>query len=71
VDLFGRVRSLNRQALEKYFATAEANAAAQISLVAEVSDEYFTLRQAEEQLKLARQTLHGRAGILRSKQGHL
>jgi outer membrane protein, multidrug efflux system len=57
VDLFGRVRSLNRQALENYFATAEAQRAAQISLVAEVSDEYFALREAEQQLKLARQTL--------------
>jgi len=44
VDLFGRVRSLNRQALEKYFATAEAKRSAQISLVAEVADEYFALR---------------------------
>ena len=57
LDLFGRVRSLNKQALEKYFATAEAQRSAQISLVAEVADEYFTLRQAEEQLQLARQTL--------------
>jgi multidrug efflux system outer membrane protein len=57
VDLFGRVRSLNRQALEKYFATAEARRSAQISIVAEVADEYFTLRQVEEQLQLARQTL--------------
>jgi multidrug efflux system outer membrane protein len=51
------VRSLNKQALEKYFATAEAKRSAQISLVAEVADEYFALRQAEEQLQLARQTL--------------
>jgi multidrug efflux system outer membrane protein len=57
VDLFGRVRSLNRQALEKYLATAEARRSAQISLVAEVANQYFTLRQAEEQLQLARQTL--------------
>jgi multidrug efflux system outer membrane protein len=57
LDLFGRVRSLNRQALEKYFATAEARRNAQISLVAEVATEYFTLRQTEEQLQLARQTL--------------
>jgi multidrug efflux system outer membrane protein len=57
VDLFGRVRSLNWQALEKYFATAEAKRSAQISLVAEVADEYFALREAEEQLLLARQTL--------------
>jgi multidrug efflux system outer membrane protein len=57
VDLFGHVRSLNRQALEKYFATAEAKRDAQITLVSEVATEYFTLRQAEEQLQLAQQTL--------------
>ena len=57
LDLFGRVRSLNKQALEKYFATEEAQRSEQISLVAEVADEYFTLRQVEEQLQLARQTL--------------
>ncbi|HWY31131.1 MAG TPA: efflux transporter outer membrane subunit [Candidatus Acidoferrum sp.] len=57
VDLFGRVRSLNRQALETYFATAEAQRSAQITLVAEVADEYFALREAEEQLRLAQQTL--------------
>ncbi len=57
VDFFGRVRSLNRQALEKYFATAEAKRSAQISLVAEVASQYFMLRQAEAQLELAKQTL--------------
>ncbi len=57
MDFFGRVRSLNRQALEKYFATAEAKRSAQISLVAEVASQYFTLRQAEAQLELAKQTL--------------
>jgi multidrug efflux system outer membrane protein len=57
VDLFGRVRSLNRQALEKYFATVEGKRSAQVSLVAELATEYFTLRQAEEQIALAKQTL--------------
>ena len=57
VDLFGRVRSLNRQALEKYFATVEGKRSAQVSLVAEVATEYFTLRQTEEQIALAKQTL--------------
>jgi multidrug efflux system outer membrane protein len=57
VDLFGRVRSLNRQALEKYFATVEGKRSAQVSLVAEVATEYFTLRQTEEQIALAEQTL--------------
>ena len=57
VDLFGRVRSLNQQALETYFATAEAQRGARISLVANVADAYFTLRLAEAQLHLAQQTL--------------
>lgn len=57
LDLFGRVRSLNRQALEKYFATVEGRRSAQISLVAEVATTYFTLRQTEDQLALARETL--------------
>jgi multidrug efflux system outer membrane protein len=57
VDFFGRVRSLNRQALEKYFATDEARRSAQIALVSEVAMQYFTLRQMEEQLRVARQTL--------------
>lgn len=57
VDFFGRVRSLNRQALEKFFATGEARRSAQISLVSEVASQYFTLRQAQTQLELAQQTL--------------
>ncbi len=55
-DLFGRVRSLNRQALEKYFATDEARQSAQISLIAETATQYFALREAEEQLELAQRT---------------
>jgi multidrug efflux system outer membrane protein len=56
LDFFGHVRSLNAQALEKYLATAEAKRDAQITLVSEVATEYFTLRQAGEQLQLAQQT---------------
>src|SRR5690554_7393083 len=36
LDLFGRVRSLNDDALQRYFATEESRKAAQLSLVAEV-----------------------------------
>jgi len=57
LDLFGRVRSLKEQALERYFATVEARRAAQLSLVAAVASQYFALRQAEEQRELARLTL--------------
>ena len=55
-DLFGRVRSLSRQALEKYFSTDEARRSTQISLVAEVATQYFVWREAGEQLVLARRT---------------
>jgi len=51
------VRSLNKQALEKYFATEEAQRSAQISLVSELATEYYTLREAEEALALSQQTL--------------
>jgi multidrug efflux system outer membrane protein len=57
LDLFGHVRSQNAQALEQYFATEEARRAAQVTLVSEVATQYFTLRQAQEQLQLAGDTL--------------
>jgi len=57
LDLFGRVRSLKKQALETYFATEEARKSAQITLVAEVGGAYLTEREATEQLGVARQSL--------------
>jgi multidrug efflux system outer membrane protein len=57
VDLFGRVRSLNKEGLEKFFATEEARKAAQISLVAEVASQYLTLAQLNAAKKIAQQTL--------------
>lgn len=57
IDLWGRVRSLKTQALETYLATGEARRSAQLSLVAAVATEYFTLRQNEELLALSHQTL--------------
>ncbi|MDE3065971.1 MAG: efflux transporter outer membrane subunit [Verrucomicrobiota bacterium] len=56
LDLFGRVRSLKRQALETYFASAEARRSAQIALVAEVGAAYLTERELTEQLAVAQQT---------------
>ncbi len=57
LDLFGQVRSLTRQALESYFATAEARRAAQIALVAQVATAYLTEEAAIEQLAVARESL--------------
>lgn len=57
LDLFGKVRSLKRQALETYFATEEARKSAQIALVAQVAGAYLTERETREQLAVARRSL--------------
>jgi outer membrane protein, multidrug efflux system len=57
IDLFGRVRSLRRQALETYFATQEARKAAQIALVAQVATAYLTEEEAAGQLAVSREML--------------
>jgi multidrug efflux system outer membrane protein len=57
VDLFGRVRSLKTEALEKYFSTEEARKSAQIALVAEVAAEYLTQLRLREAKAVANQTL--------------
>ena len=57
VDLFGRVRSLKREALEKYFATDEARRSVQISLVSEIATEYLTQLRLLEAKAIANQTL--------------
>lgn len=57
LDLFGKVRSLKKQALETYFATQEAQKSAQIALVAQVAGAYLTEREAKEQLAVARESL--------------
>ncbi|RJP89632.1 MAG: efflux transporter outer membrane subunit [Desulfobacteraceae bacterium] len=57
IDFFGRIRSLNDQALEEYLATDEARRGAQIALVSEVARVYLTLAADLENLKLAKSTL--------------
>ncbi|MBB5518408.1 efflux transporter outer membrane subunit [Amphiplicatus metriothermophilus] len=56
LDLFGRVRSLNRQALETFFASEENRKAAEIALVAEVANAYLALAADRELLAIARET---------------
>ncbi|HWH69304.1 MAG TPA: efflux transporter outer membrane subunit, partial [Candidatus Sulfotelmatobacter sp.] len=57
LDVFGRVRSLKNQALNRYLATDQARRSVQISLVAEVAIQYLSERQLAEQLVIAKQTL--------------
>jgi outer membrane protein, multidrug efflux system len=56
LDFFGRISSLNAQALETYFGTEEARRSAQISLVAEVANTWLTLAADRERLALAQNT---------------
>ena len=57
LDLFGRIRSLKRSALEQYLATVHARRSAQISLVAEVAAAYLNLAADCERMRLAHDTL--------------
>ncbi|HLK70796.1 MAG TPA: efflux transporter outer membrane subunit [Steroidobacteraceae bacterium] len=57
LDLFGRVRSLNHAALQQYFAQSEARRATQLSLIAQVAQQYLTLLSDRQLLKLAQDTL--------------
>lgn len=59
LDLFGKVRSMNSSALESYFANDAARVGAQISLVAEVANQYLTERALQEQIALSQQTYDG------------
>lgn len=60
LDLFGRVKSLSDSALQAYLATEEAARAAQIALVAEVSQAYLVHDGAQRRLDLTQQTLISR-----------
>jgi len=57
VDLFGRIRSLKDQALDQYLATEQARRSVQMSLVAEVANNYLALAADHERLKIAQDTL--------------
>lgn len=57
LDMFGRIRSLNEEALQQYFATEEGRRSTQISLVASVANAYLTWQADKELLKLTQNTL--------------
>jgi multidrug efflux system outer membrane protein len=60
LDFFGRIRSLNAQALEIYLGTEEARRSAQISLVAEVANIWLIIAFDRERLALAKSTYETR-----------
>jgi multidrug efflux system outer membrane protein len=57
LDLFGRIRSLTKQALETYLATDQARRSTQIALIASVATDYLTLASDESLLEVSRQTV--------------
>ncbi|MDD2161267.1 efflux transporter outer membrane subunit [Pseudomonas sp. MIL19] len=57
LDVFGRIRSLSRAALEEYLATAEVQRSVHIALVGDVATAYFSWRSNQTQLELTEATL--------------
>jgi len=57
IDLFGQIRSLQKQAIEQYLASEEASRSTQITLVSEVAMQYLNERSIDEQLQLLENTL--------------
>ena len=57
LDLFGRLRSLSRQAFEQYLGYDETRRSTQISLVAQVANDYLALLADRELLRITRDTL--------------
>jgi outer membrane protein, multidrug efflux system len=64
LDLFGRVRSLNDQALQKFLATDQARRATQISLVSNVASAYLSWAADLDRLALADETLRSQQQTL-------
>ena len=65
LDLFGRLRSLNEQALQTWLATAEAQRSTRMSLVAEVAEDWLTVGAHRQRLARARQTLESQSETLK------
>lgn len=57
LDLFGRVRSLSRSALQQYLSVEETQRSAQIALVAEVAGAYLSERTDQALLEMTADTL--------------
>lgn len=56
IDLWGRVRRLSEGALARYLATEEIRRGVLLSVVSQVADGYFELRQLDERLAIAKRT---------------
>lgn len=68
LDLWGRVRSLSRAALETWLASDEGRKSAQIALVAQVAQAWLTIGADADALGVARDTLNSRNTTLKVAQ---
>jgi multidrug efflux system outer membrane protein len=57
LDIFGRIRSLNRHALETYLATAEAQNGVRIALISDIATAYVTWLADQALLQVTQETL--------------
>jgi outer membrane protein, multidrug efflux system len=60
LDFWGRVRNLKDAALEQFLATDAGRRAVTVSLVAQVADGYLSLRELDERIVIARETIKTR-----------
>jgi len=60
LDLWGKVRHATRSALAQYYSTVQSRNALQVSLVGEVASDYFLLRDLDNRLAIAQQTVQSR-----------
>ena len=56
LDLWGRLRRLNESARAQYLATEEARNGVKLSLIGDVMNTYFALREQDLELQISRQT---------------
>ena len=68
LDLWGRVRSLTRQAMEQYLSTEAAQRATRISLISQVATDYVTYAADLERLNVAKATVKSDEESLRVTQ---
>lgn len=64
IDLFGRIRRLTEAARAEYLASEQARRSVELSVVTAVASAYITLRDLDNRLRIARETLASREGAL-------
>ena len=64
LDLWGRVRSLSKEALENYLSSVEAARSARVALISETASDWLTLAADRQLLKVSQDTVKADQGVL-------